>query len=156
MWSRCSRLSAALAVWATEFLADVSTDTAGVPSVLPDILAAVAFLYACRSLAARQRERAAATAEAETPVPPGGARERTKSTAFAAVLQLTVAFGLAAVCRSRAASVERRASAAGYRAVLAALSESAVLAALSDSALLPPDAVGGGAAATPGETALWL
>jgi len=129
----------------------VSTDTAGVPSVLPDILAAVAFLYACRSLAARQRRRAAATAEAEgpakTPAPPGGARERTRSTAFVAVLHLAVAFGLAAVCWSRAASVERRASAAGYRAVLAALSE---------SALLPPVAAGGRAAAAPGETALWL
>ena len=103
----------------------MSTDTAGVPSVLPNILAAVAFLYACRSLAARQRGRAAATAEAEgpaeTPATLGGARERTRSTAFAAVLHLALAFGLAAVCWSRAASVERRASVADYRAVMAAL-----------------------------------
>ena len=148
VWLLCSRLSAALAVWATEFLADLSANMAGVLSVLPHILATVAFLYACRSLAARQRGRAAATAEvegpAEGPVPPGGARERIMSTAFAAVLHLAVAFGFVTVCRSHAASVERRASVAGYRAVLAALSESAPL---------PLDAAGGGAAAEPGGTA---
>jgi len=92
-------------------------------------------------------DREEAEGPAKTPAPPGGARERKGSTVFAAVLHLAVALGLAAVCWSRAASVERRASAAGYRAVLAVLSE---------SALLPPVAAGGGAAAAPGETALWL